>query len=1850
MASVEHGGREPQHAAAATPATHALHEDAAPPHVPAAAHPVAIPGVVPDVLALLPWMDDLFDPHLAHHAAAPAHAPAHAPVAHAPAAHAPAAHAPVAGVPATPFSAVMAGMSAATAPATPATTAAPATPFSAVMAGMSATAAAPAHPATTAVPATPFSAAMAGMAAATAAPAHAEPTTTDPKEQIKHQVNDVKSVGIALQLATYSRGMTDATSKAFIQTLDTIDDPDLRHKVMAQFQAQTGQSLDGFIQHCNDWNNNGDNRDKAAALQLISKQRDDAETAIAKMSPEERAKKEDEAAKIAGEIAAATSKHDHGDENMQKIFRGLGGRTPEEIELIRAKVRDLTNGESNLYQKIDDGTHKGDEDEAVAMLAGDRVGSARAALTNEDDPKRLREVVSGLKPEELAQLRMGPFKDLALARIKNPADRAEIDALMNNNPAMANAERLGNLLKPKAEGMAKGMAAASDVIGQDNYDRRKPANVLKEFESMSGEDVKAAATAWNQSHPGQPSFEQMLETRWGDDDDKTERDRLLAMMRGDKGLDRSLRVQQGLREDEQDELEGGLAHDKVDAKALQSTNPEVRKKAEAIQAENASFERNNIAADAAKQRYFQIITGHANDAPIEGRSTKAQLVAHYEDKQQEDIGTDASERILGGDAAKEIHADRQKKHDDKVRDDRVGAMELLDDGKLSVETEFHRGKGTGEKAEKLENITNNEELTQAQRRYKEKYGKEMLPYSGDDRKDMNANELMIDNIRLYGVRAERPAQVEYTLEVEQYLKQRSDSLELDEAGEAGGGTQKLQRQILAAERKRLKGPQLEVHDPTVGHTMNGIPILVDNADDATIDDAEKRLPMKGEKVDDGLKDGVSKREFNQLDRGLVEANKAQEGAKKALANRIVKVLSTIAKIASALTLQPELIALIDVGEGALEMLVKHQVMGEAYDKTEDAKMLAFTAVADVALMGLSKVGVAKGAALVEQEALGVGEKTAMEMEHAVSGEAKAEALNEGAHAVAGESSALHDAIDEGASAEKALSSEAASTVGSRVEKKAADVAEGRALHEGESAAAKSVESEVGSEVGSEVESNALEAGASSVNHVPSEAVARQVQQLEKTWGLYGAGAKMAIQTVGGGIVQGRSPTDILKSLATGSLGLVLPAHLTEKIQGAIGSETAALKMLGEIAGFGTEVTTNAAINVAGGAEGDGALFDAFVGAAGSRVQRAWHGGGGGGTSENEQLTREPENNGPSEITSESTTPVTTDRVSDESKLVVATAPSSAAPSSPDSIAVHERLTEEVALPGNDLVTKQTALPTDERVTQQIAGATEPSASRVPAHERTTDRISAVEPQGTEEAAPNFVEDATGQLEAPHEPSHDLADQIDQVTGVDKGREYETFREEMKAFYANQEKEAANVTRVRGRHTDAAFDPRNNVAWESSYSAREFTYDNATLTQLGMDVFLSPESGIGADQVRDTRNNAYKGVDRIYNFGPEGHLHRLPNGNVVQFEPNFVDGSSGADVSVRISNASDPSTGDPRYTNMTNWVVDDVAPEANLSENTITHELSHVLGLPDEYVDARFRSREIATSTGVFSDQSIMGYYPQEGPNPQLKQRHLDQLGTSIGVATSAQEAVANPTPRMPRPASGSSSQAPDPVSTSPNAPAVDNWLTQQGVRPALGARSENREQYEARSRRQRAENAVARADQSLENPKPNAADAGHGHGRHGNQTTDIQQAERVVTGRYPDDPPTGPLPPGQNPARRASRFGSPEAEAEALARGRADLNAQLAAQSAANGGTPPPYSDPVSRVPMRIRSVVETSRPEGFGSSQVALTGPDGQPTLDGSGNRVSVADPSRLGHARIVWEYVRSIDEWRPVTYFPEP
>ncbi|SMC27724.1 YD repeat-containing protein [Andreprevotia lacus DSM 23236] len=206
-------------------------------------------------------------------------------------------------------------------------------------------------------------------------------------------------------------------------------------------------------------------------------------------------------------------------------------------------------------------------------------------------------------------------------------------------------------------------------------------------------------------------------------------------------------------------------------------------------------------------------------------------------------------------------------------------------------------------------------------------------------------------------------------------------------------------------------------------------------------------------------------------------------------------------------------------------------------------------------------------------------------------------------------------------------------------------------------------------------------------------------------------------------------------------------------------------------------------------------------------------------------------------------------------------------------------------------------------------------------------------------------------------------------------------------------------------------------------------------------------------------------------------------------------------------------------------------------------------------------------------------------------------------------------------------------------------LEARGYRPLPNERSITREDWTLSYRRQRAELTVSNVDMPLENPLPNSSSMGHGHGDHGFQTLYSQQAERVKTGLTPTL--------RNAPTSRASKFFTPEGEAEALGRAYGqllnDLDNGIVPPGVTGTNGVPSYMLP-NGAPVRHTLTVTTSSPSGFGAAVVKVKDPiTGQAIRDASGSLLTQIDPTPLMKAKVVWEYVPTASEWRQVTYFPQ-
>lgn len=157
----------------------------------------------------------------------------------------------------------------------------------------------------------------------------------------------------------------------------------------------------------------------------------------------------------------------------------------------------------------------------------------------------------------------------------------------------------------------------------------------------------------------------------------------------------------------------------------------------------------------------------------------------------------------------------------------------------------------------------------------------------------------------------------------------------------------------------------------------------------------------------------------------------------------------------------------------------------------------------------------------------------------------------------------------------------------------------------------------------------------------------------------------------------------------------------------------------------------------------------------------------------------------------------------------------------------------------------------------------------------------------------------------------------------------------------------------------------------------------------------------------------------------------------------------------------------------------------------------------------------------------------------------------------------------------------------------------------------------------RATNTTSKADKPLEPVSPTKSTHGHGHSKHGHQTTAQQQKDRVATGN----------------AKVASKFSNPKMEAEALGRGKKALNEKIKNENI------PKFKN---GEPNRVTVIVGTNNPKGFGNAYVRKLDNNGNPIRDSNGQYVTEKSKDVLKNTKIIYEYVPSKNDWSPVTYYP--
>lgn len=174
---------------------------------------------------------------------------------------------------------------------------------------------------------------------------------------------------------------------------------------------------------------------------------------------------------------------------------------------------------------------------------------------------------------------------------------------------------------------------------------------------------------------------------------------------------------------------------------------------------------------------------------------------------------------------------------------------------------------------------------------------------------------------------------------------------------------------------------------------------------------------------------------------------------------------------------------------------------------------------------------------------------------------------------------------------------------------------------------------------------------------------------------------------------------------------------------------------------------------------------------------------------------------------------------------------------------------------------------------------------------------------------------------------------------------------------------------------------DDVSWTARFNVT-FDADASTPTcWLTINVKLNPDGGITEDEIRDTRIRVRSRFSLLWDSKFILHEHRTILSDrdwLLRPEVKFVDKDQHLTVNLHKGKGAD---------NRQNWYLES-------PEHTYAHEISHQMGLLDEYANDSVPNRK------VYTDHSIMGDYYAEGmAEAEAKLRHGERLASLIGAAT-----------------------------------------------------------------------------------------------------------------------------------------------------------------------------------------------------------------------------------------------------------
>ena len=190
--------------------------------------------------------------------------------------------------------------------------------------------------------------------------------------------------------------------------------------------------------------------------------------------------------------------------------------------------------------------------------------------------------------------------------------------------------------------------------------------------------------------------------------------------------------------------------------------------------------------------------------------------------------------------------------------------------------------------------------------------------------------------------------------------------------------------------------------------------------------------------------------------------------------------------------------------------------------------------------------------------------------------------------------------------------------------------------------------------------------------------------------------------------------------------------------------------------------------------------------------------------------------------------------------------------------------------------------------------------------------------------------------------------------------------------------ARKETKTITKHVREETTVADNTNWDASFDVT-FDEDASTPTcWLTINVKLKPDDGISEDEVRQHRISVRSRFNLMWDSKFIFHEKRTIWSDrdwLVRPEVKFVDSGQHLTVNLHKGKGSDSRQ---------NWYI-------GSPDYTHVHEVSHQMGLLDEYADVATPKREVHT------DHSIMGDYYNEGmTEATAKARHGDRLASIIG--------------------------------------------------------------------------------------------------------------------------------------------------------------------------------------------------------------------------------------------------------------